>query len=504
MSEPQPKRPRLQYEKCKYCRRDKKKCQPYPREWPQKCTRCIEKDLPCSENEISKGRARSIEETSTPIHTGGPHSNAEFDRVLECIYKAKWVRQLGTHLKFVQSVNENYGIRQDILPPGSMTFGKFTNLVRCAQAKLANEAEELSKTLEENGRIAEAMLVSNLVDEGWGSHFLPCSAPLYYNIDLLRALIDRSDRRRDFATAETLQRTLVKSMLQGEGGLDVVKEIDRLQSLHAKYAAGLATFLEGWQININPLLLIPPISHYVDLLYPPFIRTLVDRHTQLLSETDCWGRTVLHVVLDGLATASLWHLESDLEQLLQDPPVHRKDIFGRTPLHAVCQNKLTECERFVAQRCVKRIVNLLLGCGDVEPNAEDINGRTPLSYAAENGHEEIVELLLEHGNIMVNTKDICGTAPLSYAAQKGHKRIVKLLLEHKNIDVNIANHYRCTPLLSAAARGDEGIVKLLLHKNVDANIGDKNGRTPLSLARMGGHEGIVKLLQSRIPSQNGP
>jgi len=376
-----------------------------------------------------------------------------------------------------------------------MTFGKFTNLVRCAQAKLANEAEELSKTLEENGRIAEALLVSRLVDEGWGSHFLLCSAPLYYNIDLLRARIDRSDRRRDFATAETLQRTLVKSMLQGEGGLDVVKEIDRLQSLHAKYAAGLATFLEGWQIDINPLLLIPPISHYVDLLYPPFIRTLVDRHTQLLSETDCWGRTVLHVVLDGLATASLWHLESDLEQLLQDLPVHRKDIFGRTPLHAVCQNKLTECERSVAQRCVKRIVKLLLGCGDVEPNAEDINGRTPLSYAAENGHEEVVELLLEHGNIMVNTKDIFGTATLSYAARKGHKRIVKLLLQHKNIDVNIINDYGRTPLLYAVRGGHIETVKLLLkHKNTDVNIADDHGRTPLSCAAARGHEGIVKLL----------
>ena len=39
------------------------------------------------------------------------------------------------------------------------------------------------------------------------------------------------------------------------------------------------------------------------------------------------------------------------------------------------------------------VTRLLLGRADVEINSKDTNGRTPLSWAAANGHEVIVRLL---------------------------------------------------------------------------------------------------------------
>jgi hypothetical protein len=62
------KKRHLNYLKCSYCRRDKKKvkmfrgwaselrltnypkCEPTNRVWPQKCRRCIDQKLACSEN----------------------------------------------------------------------------------------------------------------------------------------------------------------------------------------------------------------------------------------------------------------------------------------------------------------------------------------------------------------------------------------------------------------------------------------------------------------------
>jgi ankyrin repeat protein len=59
---------------------------------------------------------------------------------------------------------------------------------------------------------------------------------------------------------------------------------------------------------------------------------------------------------------------------------------------------------------------------------KDISGRTPLSYAAENGHEPIVKLLLE-AKAEFNSKDKNGQTPLSWVSENGHEAIVKLLLE---------------------------------------------------------------------------
>jgi ankyrin repeat protein len=61
-------------------------------------------------------------------------------------------------------------------------------------------------------------------------------------------------------------------------------------------------------------------------------------------------------------------------------------------------------------------------------DSEDTYGQTPLSWAAENGHEAVVKLLLEKGADL-EAKDKDGWTPLLWAAEKGHEAIVKLLLE---------------------------------------------------------------------------
>jgi Ankyrin repeats (3 copies) len=75
------------------------------------------------------------------------------------------------------------------------------------------------------------------------------------------------------------------------------------------------------------------------------------------------------------------------------------------------------------------LLHFLLKVGKVEvDDSKDTSGRTPLSWAARNGHEAVVKLLLATGQVEVDSKDtVYGQTPLSWAAQNGHKAVVKLL-----------------------------------------------------------------------------
>ncbi|KAF2015564.1 hypothetical protein BU24DRAFT_180575 [Aaosphaeria arxii CBS 175.79] len=74
------KRPPLSREKCNRCRRDKVKCMPIERRWPQKCNRCIEKEFECSENTHADGKRKKrgrLESPSPPKSSGGSNSELE-------------------------------------------------------------------------------------------------------------------------------------------------------------------------------------------------------------------------------------------------------------------------------------------------------------------------------------------------------------------------------------------------------------------------------------------
>jgi ankyrin repeat protein len=130
-----------------------------------------------------------------------------------------------------------------------------------------------------------------------------------------------------------------------------------------------------------------------------------------------------------------------------------------------------------------------------DPGSRDGYGRTPLSWAAEKGHEAVVRLLVEKGADLESRDSYDGRTPLSWAAEKGHEAVVKLLLG-KGAELEAKDkYYGRTPLWRAAVNGHEAVVKLLLEKGAELKAKDEHyGRTPLWRAAVNGHEAVVKLL----------
>ena len=82
-------------------------------------------------------------------------------------------------------------------------------------------------------------------------------------------------------------------------------------------------------------------------------------------------------------------------------------------------------------------MQILLGRDDVIPDSADKDGRAPLSWAAQFGHEEIVKMLLDLEDVTPDTVDKTGQTPLSWAAEGGHKRVEQLLLERCSVSPDI-------------------------------------------------------------------
>jgi ankyrin repeat protein len=97
----------------------------------------------------------------------------------------------------------------------------------------------------------------------------------------------------------------------------------------------------------------------------------------------------------------------------------------------------------------------------VDPNPKDKNGRTPLSWAAEKGHEAVIEQLVKSCRDHVESKDNeHGQTPLLWAAENGHETVLALLL--KEADIETLNKRGRTALYLATKREHSAVTRLLV------------------------------------------
>lgn len=89
----------------------------------------------------------------------------------------------------------------------------------------------------------------------------------------------------------------------------------------------------------------------------------------------------------------------------------------------------SQSETFIqaAQRGNESLVNLDL-YGGAAVNMPDVDGQTPLTWAAKTGRLAVVKTLLGRG-AAISPKDKDGRTPLDWAGGLEHKAIVQALLE---------------------------------------------------------------------------
>ncbi|KFY28869.1 hypothetical protein V493_02720 [Pseudogymnoascus sp. VKM F-4281 (FW-2241)] len=189
--------------------------------------------------------------------------------------------------------------------------------------------------------------------------------------------------------------------------------------------------------------------------------------------------------MTGLHLAAYFGLEKAAKFLAGRQAQDLKDSNNRTPLS------------YAAENGHKAVVRLLLATDGIDPSSQSFYlMATPLYFAAGKGHETVVRLLLAQKGVDPESTDRLGRSAMSVTTKNGHEAVVRLLLATDGVDPSSKDlRLGATPLYFAAEKGHETVVRLLLaQKGVDPESEDFYGQSAKSLAVQYGHWPIVELL----------
>ncbi|XP_041462756.1 transient receptor potential cation channel subfamily A member 1 homolog isoform X2 [Lytechinus variegatus] len=241
-----------------------------------------------------------------------------------------------------------------------------------------------------------------------------------------------------------------------------------------------------------------PLHHASQAGHLNVVKYLIENGADINAEGDN-KRLAIHFAAMTKPGKSSRREESSviLYLLTQDVDVNARDAFGLTPLH------------IAAMRGNKPAVFNLLSVDNININEKDKHDMTPLHVACLHGNDDIVAMLVGVG-AEIQSQDSTFSSPLHAACQGGHKKIVQRLLDvckkkgilHTMLTSSDSQNY--TPLHLVVEGGFCDIVDLILAFGTDndsqldlLNLEGSNLDTPLHTACAGGHLHITKLLVER-------
>ena len=171
-----------------------------------------------------------------------------------------------------------------------------------------------------------------------------------------------------------------------------------------------------------------------------------------------------------------------LEDLAFDVDVNATNERGHTPLYSASSFGLNK----VAERLLERYA---------DPNVFVDNGWTPLHIASSQGRTRTVNLLGRYGAHHVAEREDQGWSPVHAASYWGHVGVIKIFLRWMNFDIGVVDNNGKTPLHHAAQQGRADAVRFLLRKGADRHLECHSGFTPLRLALAEKHLKVAELLR---------
>lgn len=170
--------------------------------------------------------------------------------------------------------------------------------------------------------------------------------------------------------------------------------------------------------------------------------------------------------------------------------MNSRDEEGRTSLHAAAM-----------QKDGHYMTRILVSQKNININAVDKSGRTPLFYAVSSGNISSFTMLLERHDIDVNLPDANGETPLHFAVQPaGAHWAVKRLLEDSRTLPNKQSGKYNFPLSIVALRGDMELLDIFMtadRTDIDFDCQAFVCPPPLQKALLAGHGHFAtRLLQA--------
>jgi len=185
---------------------------------------------------------------------------------------------------------------------------------------------------------------------------------------------------------------------------------------------GLLHRIKGYGEDINEKDLYDrvPLITAIERNHLGCVQVLLDQPTIELNRRDCTGKPAL--------CAAIQYASDELVEIMIAHPnirVNCEDtLHGWTPLHYACKYKRTD------------VIRKLLLVPEINPNVQDLQRKWAPVHLPQNTCDSM-SALLQSNKVDPNLQDIVGRTPLHLACQRGYSGIVSVLLSHPEIKPSI-------------------------------------------------------------------